>query len=87
MATEAIPEIKHPPYYISVGMMLAVVTGPAAFLVAWGYCIYTYGFLFGFGLGWIPAIILGLLVAGGTVLLWAPWLLGLLLLALAWFRI
>jgi hypothetical protein len=31
-----IPEIKYSPYYISVAIMLAVVTGPAAFLLAWG---------------------------------------------------
>jgi hypothetical protein len=37
---------------------LAVV----AFIGAWAYCTLHYGFLLGFGLGWLPSIILALLV-------------------------
>ena len=45
-------------------------TGPATFLAVWIYCAVTYGFLLGFGLGWIPALIIALLVAVATIFLW-----------------
>ena len=35
----------------------AGITGLIVFIVAWIYCIATYGFLLGVGLGWLPAII------------------------------
>lgn len=34
----------------------------ATFLGAWAYCTMTAGFLLGFGLGWIPALILSRIV-------------------------
>ena len=36
------------------------------FLCSWAYCTAIYGFLFGFGLGWIPSLIL----AGLASFLW-----------------
>lgn len=39
------------------------LAGPATLIAAWIYCTVTYGFVFGFFLGWIPALILALLVA------------------------
>lgn len=39
---------------ILIGKICAVVT----FLVAWAYCSLTYGFLLGFGIGWLPSVIL-----------------------------
>jgi len=36
----------------------------------WIYCAVTYGFFLGFGLGWIPALILALLVVVATIFLW-----------------
>jgi hypothetical protein len=33
-------------------------------------CAVTYGFFLGFGLGWIPALILALLVVVATIFLW-----------------
>lgn len=44
------------------------------FAVCWIYCIATYGFLFGVGLGWLPSIIVGYLGA----LIWPLWAIGLL---------
>jgi len=55
-----------------IGKLLGVLTGGAAFLAAWAYCALTYGFLFGFGLGWLPAIILGCIVGVLTIYLWIP---------------
>lgn len=47
------------------------------FLGTWGYCAITYGFLLGFGLGWLPASILASilafvwpLIAAAAVVLW-----------------
>jgi hypothetical protein len=39
---------------------------PATLLAVWIYC----GFFLGFGLGWIPALILALLVVVATIFLW-----------------
>ena len=35
----------------------AIVTFGVVFVVSWTYCITTYGYLFGVGLGWLPSII------------------------------
>jgi hypothetical protein len=43
--------------------------GPATLIAVWIYCAVTYGFLLGFGLSWIPALILALLVAVATIFL------------------
>ena len=66
------PEYTPPPKraYTDLGWLCAAVTGPATLLAVWIYCTVTYGFLLGFGLGWIPAIILALLVAVATIYLW-----------------
>ena len=66
------PEYKPPPRttYTDLGWIFAALTGPATLLAVWIYCAVTYGFLLGFGLGWIPAVILALLVAVATIYLW-----------------
>ena len=51
----------------------AYITGLITFVVTWIYCIATYGFLFGFGLGWLPSIILAYILG----LLWPLILIGL----------
>ena len=53
------------------------LTGFVTFICAWIYCMATYGFLFGFGLGWLPAAILGVMVFFGMAYLWR-WVAGLL---------
>jgi hypothetical protein len=40
----------------------SIITGGIVFLGSWIYCAATYGFLFGFGLGWIPSAILAVIV-------------------------
>ena len=57
--------------YNSVAVVVAVIT----FVGSWVYCIVTYGFLLGVGLGWLPSIITAViagavwpvLVIGGLV--------------------
>ena len=40
----------------------AFISGLITFFSSWIYCTVTYGFLFGFGLGWIPSFILAAIV-------------------------
>lgn len=40
-----------------------VVTAALTFVISYIYCIATYGFLFGVGLGWLPSVIVAV-VAG-----------------------
>lgn len=39
----------------------AGITGVVTFVGSWIYCIATYGYLFGVGLGWLPSLIVGTL--------------------------
>lgn len=39
------------------------ISGVIIFVGCWIYCIATYGFLFGVGLGWLPSIIVAFLTA------------------------
>jgi hypothetical protein len=66
------PEYKPPPRraYTDLGWVCAALTGPATFVAVWIYCATTYGFLIGFFLGWMPAVILALLVAVAMIYLW-----------------
>jgi hypothetical protein len=66
------PKYQPPPRrtYTDLGWICAALTGPATLLAVWIYCAATYGFLLGFGLGWIPALILALVVAVATIFLW-----------------
>jgi hypothetical protein len=43
------------------------------FAAAWFYCAATYGFLFGFGLGWLPAGILACFVGAPILYLSGFW--------------
>ena len=40
-----------------------VIVGLLVFISAWIYCISEYGFLWGFGFGWLPAAILATILA------------------------
>lgn len=65
-------------WYGSIGYVFGVI----AFFVSWIYCIATYGFLFGLGLGWLPS----LFVAGVVGSLWPLIVVGIVVLALILFR-
>ena len=45
-----------------IGIPLGIGSAGLTFIASWIYCISEYGFLFGFGLGWLPAAILAVLV-------------------------
>lgn len=53
-----------------IGDGLAVLAAIGAFLAAWAYCAVQYGFLLGFGFGWLPATILAGIIAALTRWLW-----------------
>src|SRR5215468_901284 len=60
------------------GGLLGIIVALATFVTAWTYCTIHYGFLFGFGLGWLPAGILAA-IAGAVSWLVSPLAAGLLL--------
>jgi hypothetical protein len=66
---------------------LGIIVALATFVTAWAYCTIHYGFLFGFGLGWLPAGMLAAIV-GAVSWLVSPFagglLSGSLLLAALW---
>jgi hypothetical protein len=66
---------------------LGIIVALATFVTAWAYCTIHYGFLFGFGLGWLPVGMLAAIV-GAVSWLVSPFaaglLLGSLLLAALW---
>lgn len=58
--------------YFAIGAVLGLVVGVLTFIGAYIYCIATYGFLLGLGLGWLPSGILAVMVFFATWLLWGP---------------
>jgi len=60
------------------GGLLGIIIGLATFVTAWAFCTIHYGFLFGFGLGWLPAGMLASIV-GAVWWLVSPLAAGLLL--------
>ena len=52
------------------GALFCCLKRRAAFLAVWIYCAVKYSVLFGFFLGWIPALILALVVAVAMIFLW-----------------
>jgi hypothetical protein len=78
MTTEAAADKDDRTYEIGF-RITAVIT----FIAAWIYCIVTYGFLLGVGLGWLPAIITAIVAGALWPLLGLIALLGLGFLLLA----
>jgi hypothetical protein len=69
--------------YVAIGYVLGAVAGVITFIGAYIYCIATYGFLFGLGLGWLPSGILAAIIGWAVVFLWGPAIVIFLLAALA----
>ncbi len=61
--------------YAGIGFVFGVGVGVVTFVAAWVYCVMTYGFVLGLGLGWFPAAICAGIVGWATVFLWGPALL------------
>jgi hypothetical protein len=57
---------------LGVGSVHGWIAGAIAFVSGWIYCTATYGFLLGFGLGWLASGILAVIVFLAFSLLWLP---------------
>ena len=53
-----------------------IILAGLSFLGSWIYCISEYGYLLGFGLGWLPSIILSAITYAVVRFLWLLILLG-----------
>jgi TonB family protein len=71
--------------YFENGRCCGYFTGAISFLATWWYCAETYGFLWGFGFGWVPSAIIGLIVFVITILVWGIVLYGGIILAVFYF--
>jgi len=60
--------------------IVGVLTFILVFIGSWIYCIATYGFLLGVGLGWLPALITAAVSGAIIGFLWPIALLGVLIL-------
>lgn len=65
--------------YVRIGGALGIIPAFLTFVGSWWYCAATYGFLLGFGLGWLPALLLAGLVELAFMFLWGPALAGVVL--------
>jgi hypothetical protein len=61
--------------YAGIGLAFGVGAGVVTFIGAWAYCIMTYGFVLGLGLGWFPAAICAGIIGWATMFLWGAALL------------
>lgn len=59
-------------WYWEIGAWAGIICAAITFVGSWIYCAATYGFLLGFGLGWLPSAILAVMVGYAAKLLWAP---------------
>jgi hypothetical protein len=65
--------------YDGLGSFIGVIAGFATFVASWIYCVGEYGFLWGFGFGWVPSAMLAVVVGWVTRFIWG---IGLILLVL-----
>ncbi|MBB3693025.1 hypothetical protein [Sphingomonas sp. BK580] len=54
----------------AIGSWVGGISAAIAFFGAWVYCMYTYGFLLGFGFGWVPSAILALFAYAVGRIMW-----------------
>ena len=60
----------------NIGGCLGSLAALIAFFGSWFYCVSEYGYLFGFGLGWLPSLILAAIVFAVVRYLWPIIILG-----------
>lgn len=57
-------------WYFAVGRWFGVLPAIVAFFASWWYCVEHYGYLLGFGFGWLPSVILAVIVFFAVAFLW-----------------
>lgn len=55
-------------FYLTCVRWSGAISTVLLFLGCWAYCIATYGFLVGVGVGWLPSVITAWV--GGAILAW-----------------
>lgn len=68
--------------YEKLSRDIAIVMGIVTFFASYAFCITKYGFLIGFGLGWLPSAMLALAITAIARFAWPFLIIALLLLAL-----
>ena len=58
--------------YFAFGKTIGSIGGVVTFFGCWAYSIATYGVFLGVGLGWIPSLIIAVIVLNVAFLLWGP---------------
>lgn len=58
--------------YVAFGETIGWIAGGLTFFGFWIYSIEAYGFFIGVGLGWVPSLIIALIVLNLAFLLWGP---------------
>jgi low affinity Fe/Cu permease len=56
--------------YWVISRWIGWIVGFVVFLASYYYCITTYGYLLGFGLGWLPSFMAAGLAGLATLFLW-----------------
>ena len=67
--------------YFKIGGIIGAISGITSFVASWIYCIATYGYLLGVGLGWLPSVIVAFLAYWAIGLLWGVILMGVVMIA------
>lgn len=58
--------------YLDTGEELGRIAAVITFIISWIYCTATYGFLLGFGLGWLASALAGIIAYFLVMYLWGP---------------
>jgi hypothetical protein len=56
--------------YAGLGAVFGIAAGAITFIASWIYCVMTYGFVLGLGLGWLPAAICAGVIGWLVALFW-----------------
>jgi hypothetical protein len=64
------PAMDEDRWYFQIGGCLGLLVALVTFVGGWWYCASEYGFLFGFGLGWLPSAILAAMAYLSVKVLW-----------------
>ena len=63
-------------FYPQISKGMAGIAGVITFIGAYIYCMSEYGFLLGFGLGWLPSALLAAIVYVVMLVVWPLVLIG-----------